>query len=803
MPGKWFIAGAIALIASAAIALLQSASAGDTDYRATVNQYCVICHNDITLQAGFSLQQADLENVADHADVWEKVLRKLRSRAMPPSGVPRPDDATYDALANYLETALDQQADILPQPGRPSLRRLNRSEYMNSVRDLLGVDILDDTILPADDTMFGFDKIANVLTLSPLLAEQYISAARKVRRLALGDADAPPLFEIYSVSGYLMQTGWMGEDMPFGSRGGTSIDHHFSMDGEYVLQVSLHRNSREYIRGLTETHQFEVRLDGRKIKQIQIGGEKHGESAGIFSSGTSGDVEQEHYERTADKALEARFFAKAGTRKLTVTFLDEDTVPEEPLYPPHTLYDFAQYKGGVPAVHTVAVGGPFEANGIGNTASREKILVCRPKKNNDEACARQIISTLARRAYRRVPTGDELDELMVFYRQGKTQGFEQGIGLAIERMLAGPEFLFLVVQTPAAASSGDLFQISDLELATQLSLFLWSTIPDEELLQLAENGRLSRPAILEQQVRRMLDDPRSATLVDSFAAQWLHLGKLNVMQPNTDLFPYVDDNLLQDFRSETELFFDYILRNDRPLLELLNADYSFVNERLAAHYGIEGVYGDHFRKVQLPDPSRGGLLSQGSILTVTSYPNRTAPVIRGKWILDNILGAPPPPPPANVPGLRTENDEGKVLNMRQQMEQHRADPVCASCHKIMDPLGFALENYDAIGRWRKIDAASFTPIDASGTLPDGTPFVGPLELRQVLVEHRQEDFILTAIEKLLTYALGRGVDYHDAPVMRDIMRESAPDDYRLSSLIMAVVKSTPFTMRRVPSHDDI
>lgn len=803
MPKKWFIAGAIAVASAAAVALLQNASASNTDYRATINQYCVICHNDAILQAGFSLQHADLENVAEHADVWEKVLRKLKGRAMPPSGVPRPDEATYDGLASYLETALDQRAENEPQPGRPSLRRLNRSEYINSVRDLLGVYILDDTILPADDTMFGFDKIANVLTLSPLLAEQYISAARKVRRLALGDSQVQPVFDIYSVSGYLMQTSWMGEDMPFGSRGGTSVDHHFPMDGEYVVQVRLQRNSREYIRGLTEPHQFEVRLDGRKIKQIQIGGEKHGESAGIFSSGSSGDVEQEHYERTADQALEARFFAKAGTRKLTVTFLDEDTVPEEPLYPAHTLYDFAQYKGGVPAVHTVAVGGPFDADGISKTASREKILSCRPRKNNDAACARRIISSIARRAYRRAPTSDELDELMAFYHQGKTEGFVQGLGLAIERILAGPEFLFVVVQTPATASSGDLFQISDRELATQLSLFLWSTIPDEELLQLAENGRLSRPDVLEQQVRRMLDDPRSATLVDSFAAQWLHLGKLNVMQPNTDLFPYVDDNLLQDFRRETELFFDYILRNDRPLLELLNADYSFVNARLAAHYGIEGVYGNHFRKVQLPDPTRGGLLSQGSILTVTSYPNRTAPVIRGKWILDNILGAPPPPPPANVPGLRSENDEGKVLNMRQQMEQHRADPVCASCHKIMDPLGFALENYDAIGKWRKIDAASFTPIDASGTLPDGTPFVGPLELRRVLVDRRQEDFILTAIEKLLTYALGRGIDYNDAPVMRDIMREAAPDDYRLSSLIMAVVKSTPFTMRRVPGHDDI
>ncbi|NNC77553.1 MAG: DUF1592 domain-containing protein, partial [Woeseiaceae bacterium] len=797
------ISGAFALIASVAIALFQSALAEDGNYQATINQYCVICHNDAVLQAGFSLQHADVSNVADHADVWEKVLRKLKGRAMPPAGAPRPDEATYDLLANYLESALDRQAAVAPQPGRPSIRRLNRNEYINSVRDLLGIEIIDDTILPADDTMFGFDKIASVLTLSPLLAEQYISAARKVRRLALGESQLQPVFEIYSVSGYLMQTSWMGDDLPFGSRGGTSIDHHFPADGEYVVQVRLQRNSREYIRGLTEPHQFEVRLDGRKIKQIQIGGEKHGRSAGIFSSGSSGDVEQEHYERTADQALEARFFAKAGTRKLTVTFLDEDTVPEEPLYPAHTLYDFAQYKGGVPAVHTVAVGGPYEANGTADTPSRKQILICQPNRHNEEMCAGKIISTLARRAYRRVPTQQEIDELMAFYHQGRAGGFEQGIGLAIERMLAGPEFLFLVVKTPGDVSPGELFELTDLELAAQMSYFLWSTLPDEELLAIAENGRLSEPDVLEQQIHRMLADPRSDTLVNRFAAQWLHLGKLNVTQPNTDLFPYVDDNLLQDFRHETELFFDYILRNDRPLLELLNADYSFVNERLAAHYGIDGVYGNHFRKVQLPDSTRGGLLGQGSILTVTSYPNRTAPVIRGKWILDNILGAPPPPPPANVPGLRSQNEEGKVLNMREQMEQHRADPVCASCHKIMDPLGFALENYDAIGRWRKIDAASFTPIDASGTLPDGTPFVGPLELRQVIIERRQEDFILTVIEKLLTYAIGRGIDHHDAPVMRDIMRDSAPDEYRLSSLIMAVINSSPFRMRRVPSHDDI
>ena len=777
--------------------------AADHSLQSAVNSYCVTCHNDALLTAGLSLQHVDLDNVGEGAEAWEKVLRKLKVRSMPPSGVPRPAPATYDALARHLETSLDQVAQARPHPGRPAIRRMNRTEYINAVRDLLAVEISDDTILPADDTMFGFDNVGDVLTLSPLLAEQYISAARKVRRQALGEPDMQPIFDFYAVSANLMQTDWMGESMPFGSRGGVAIDHHFPLDGEYVVQVRLQRNSREYIRGLTEPHQFDLRLDGERIKTITIGGEKHGRSAGIFSSGDSGDVEQEHYERTADEALEARFFARAGTRTLTVTFVDEPTVPEEPLYPAHTLYDYAQYKGGVPAVHTVAVGGPYQARGISETASRERILLCRPRDDADAACARRILSSLARRAYRRPPTEIELTDLLGFYESGRDNGFEQAIGRAIERMLAGPEFLFLVVEQPEDVEPGSVFPISDLELATQLSFFLWSSIPDDELLSVAESGRLSEPAVLEQQVRRMLDDPRSDALIRNFAAQWLQLGKLNATTPNTDLFPYFEDNLKAAFRRETELFFGYVLRNDRPLLELLNADYAFINNRLAEHYGIPEVYGSHFRKVSLPDSTRGGLLGQGSILTVTSYPNRTAPTIRGKWVLENILGAPPPPPPPNVPGLREENDDGKVLNMRQQMEQHRANPVCASCHKAMDPLGFALENYDATGKWRTVDAASKTPIDASGALPDGTPFQGPAELREVLVEKRQQDFILTTIERLLIYALGRGLEHHDAPVMRAIMHESAADDHRLSTMIMAIVESTPFQMRKAPSHDDI
>ncbi len=772
-------------------------------HQATINQYCVGCHNDALRTAGLSLQGVDTGKIDEDAEVWEKVLRKLKARSMPPSGMPRPDATTYDNVANYIESSLDHVAMTNPRPGGPSIRRLNKTEYINSVRDLLAVEISDDTILPSDDTMYGFDNIGEVLTLSPLLAEQYISAARKVRKRALGEPEMQPVFDIYTVSGYLMQDDRMGEDMPFGSMGGTSVNHYFPMEGEYVVQIKLQRNSREYIRGLTEPYQFDIRLDDERIKLITIGGEKHGQSAGIFSSGTSGDVAQEHYERTADNALEARFTSKAGMHKLTVTLLKESTVPEEPEYPLHTLYDYAQYKGGVPAVHTVAIGGPYNAKGIGRTASRDKVLICEPRNNNDEGCARKILSNLAHRAYRRPPTDQEIRDLMSFYHQGKSVSFEEGIGIAIERMLAGPEFLFLIVERPDDVKPGEIFNISDLELASELSFFLWRSIPDDELLSLAESGRLSQPAVLRQQVQRMLSNPRSEAIISSFASQWLHLGRLNVASPNTDLFPYFEDNLRQAFQNETEYFFDYIFRNDRSMMELIDADYTFINERLARHYGIPNVYGSHFRKVTLPDPSRGGLLGQGSILTVTSYPNRTAPTIRGKWILENILGAPPPPPPANIPALRNTNDAGKVLNMRQQMEQHRANPVCASCHKVMDPLGFALENYDAIGKWRTVDAASDSSIDSTGTLPDGTPFNGLAELREVLIEKRKEDFLLTAIEKLMTYALGRGVDYRDAPVMRSIMNKSAENDFKLSSMILAIIDSTPFQKRRAPGHDDI
>jgi len=771
-------------------------------YNQTINNYCVTCHNAALKTAGLNLANTDVNNVDRDGAIWEKVLRKLNARTMPPAGLPRPEEQTYDDLASYLESSLDRHAELDPQPGIPSLRRMNRTEYMNAIRELFSVEFGEDSLLPADDTLFGFDNIGSVLTLSPLLTEQYITAARKVRRQTIGDPEMRPSFDYYTVPRDLYQEDLMSDDLPFGSRGGIAIKHYFPLDGEYVIQVQLQRNYRDYIRGMVNhSHKLDVRINGERIKLFSIGGEKYGRSSMLYSTAAQGDVKQEEYERYADQALEVNFPAKAGIHNVTVAFLKDTTIPEEPLYPRLTLYDYTQYKGGEPGVRTVAIGGPYNPQGLGKTAGREKVFICLPASSDDQVCASQILSALARRAYRRQPTTEELNELLAFFRQGQGQdGFEAGIGMAIERILAGPEFLFMVERKPENVAPGEVYKISDIELATRLSLFLWSSIPDDELLGLAESGRLDDPVMLEQQVQRMLGDARSIALINKFASQWLNLGKLNVAVPDTEIFPYFDENLRQSLQMETRIFVEHVMRNDLPLLELLSADYTFVNERLARHYEIPDVYGSRFRKVSLQDSTRGGLLGHGSVLTVTSYANRTSPVIRGKWVLENILGAPPPAPPADVPGLRDKNDDGKVLTMREQMEQHRANPVCASCHKVMDPLGFALENYDAIGKWRTIDAASSSPIDATGSLPDGASFEGPSGLREVLLAKRQDDFILTVIEKLLTYALGREIRHTDAPVIRKIMRETEADEHRLSSIILSIIESAPFQMRRLSNH---
>lgn len=787
-----------------------------SQYRTVLNRYCFTCHNEKLKTADLILSKVDVENPAAEAPTWEKVVRKLRTRAMPPAGAPRPDEAFYDSFATYLETALDRSAAAKPHPGRTAIHRLNRSEYTNAVRDLLAVAINSESLLPDDESTYGFDNIGDVLSVSPVLLERYMAAARKISRLAIGDPSTRLAFETYEIPKLLNQDERIGEDLPFGSRGGTAVRHYFPVDGEYVIRIKLQRNSRDYIRGLAEQHQLDVRLDGARIKLFPVGGEHYGKTSPLYSRASPlGDPKQEEYEHGMDAGLEVRFPAKTGTRTVGVAFLEEDAAPEGALQPPLTQFDVT-FKGGNPAIESVTIGGPFDTKGLGETPSRRKILICGPQnraatakerssdRTDDEACATKILSTLAHRAYRHPITQKDIQTLLSFYRAGvaaKEGSFEAGIGKAIERILVGPEFLFRVERDPANVAPGTAYRISDLELATRLSFFLWSSIPDEQLLDLAERGKLKNAEVLQQQVRRMLADSRSKALVTNFAAQWLNMRTIQKISPDPEAFPDFDENLRDAFQQETELFFESMLREDRGVMDLLNADYTFVNERLARHYGIPNVYGNHFRRVTLADEARMGLIGQASILTATSYATRTSPTLRGKWVLENILGAPPPPPPPNVPSLKDRGADGKILSVRQQMELHRANSACAVCHTRMDPLGFALENFDAIGRWRTASGADNTPVDSSGVLPDGTKFNGPAELRQILLRHQQE-FVSTVTEKLLTYALGRGVLYYDAPAIRAITRDAAASNYRWSSIILGIVKSIPFQMRMSRSSDE-
>ena len=748
-----------------------------SEQRAVLDRYCVVCHNEQALTAGLALDRMNVEQVSEGAPVWEKVLRKLRGRAMPPAGMPRPDEATYDSLANYLEAELDGAA---PNPGRPVLHRLNRAEYTNAIRDLLALDIDGASLLPADDSGYGFDNIGDVLSVSPMLLERYMSAARKISRLAIGDHRGRPDSQTYDVSRFLGQEDRTSDELPFGSRGGIAIRHFFPLDGDFLVKVRL-KTSYDGARvfGIAEQHQLEIRLDRQEVGQFTVGGIRR-------DAPRISPVE----ERAPDAHLEVRIPVTAGPHLIGVSFLKETWAREQMIQP-----TFASMEREEPGVGSVTILGPYDPQGPGETPSRSKIFVCRPTSSQDqEPCASKIISTLARRAYRRPIADDEVPNLLAPYHTGRSEeGFEAGIELALQRILVSPEFLFRIEQDPENLEAGTAYPISDLELASRLSFFLWSSIPDDPLLDVAANGQLKDSAVLEKQVRRMLADPRSKALVSNFAGQWLYLRNMATVAPDLGEFPEFDENLREALQRETDLFFETMLQEDRSVVDLLDADYTFLNERLAKHYGISNVYGNHFRRVALDHEERRGLLGKGSILTATSYANRTSPVLRGKWVLENILGTPPPPPPPNVPELQEATRDGKPLTMRQRMEEHRANPACASCHARMDPLGFALENFDAIGGWRATEAG--TPIDASGVLPDGTQFEGASGLRDVLLSRRKE-FVRNVTEKLLTYALGRGTEYYDAPAVRSIMREAAPSDYRWSSLIVGTVKSTPFQMRR-------
>ncbi len=773
-----------------------SSASGASTQRAVLNQYCVTCHSERLRTAGLTLDKADIADVGSDAALWEKVLSKLRTAAMPPAGVPRPDPSVYASLTSYVETALDRAAESKLQPGRVSVHRLNRAEYTNAIRDLLGLDVNVESLLPVDDSGYGFDNIADVLSVSPMLLQRYLSAARKVSRLAVGDPSIRPDVQTYDVPPLLMQDHRMSEDLPFGSRGGLAIQHNFPLDGEYVMKIRLQRTGKFHdqdILGLSEPHQLEVRLDGERLKLFTVGGVYPPSAPGVRKTG-----DEATYYNTADSGLEIRFPAKAGSRLVGVDFLEETAEPEGGLQSRAAAFRYLNKRAEevLPYVARVTVEGPYNAKGASDTASRRKIFICHPAESGDElSCAKKILSGLARRAYRRPVTDADVQALLGLYRKARQEGdFEAGITRALQGMLVYPEFLFRIESDPANLAAGTPYKISDLELASRLSFFLWSSIPDEPLLDVAARGQLKDPAMLEQQARRMLADSRSKALVRNFAGQWLYLRNMRTVGPDPETFPEFDENLREGFARETELFIEDNLREDRGVVNLVNADYTFINERLARFYGIPNIYGNNFRRVTLNNDERKGLLGQGSILTVTSYANRTSPTIRGKWLLENFLGTPPPPPPPNVPSLKEQSAQsGKILTMRQRMEAHRANPACAVCHTRMDPLGFALENFDAIGQWRT--AEGNTPIDASGVLPDGTKFNGPVELRKILLSH-PEQFATTVTQKMLTYALGRGVEYYDLPSVRKITRAAAPD-YKWSSLIVGIVQSVPFQMSTV------
>ncbi len=786
---------------SAAVKAESPNPANVSDRRLFVNRYCIACHNEKLRTADLLLDKSNIDNVSEDAEIWEKVSRKLRARAMPPVGMPRPDKDGYDSFIRYLETELDRAAETHPNPGRPADHRLNRAEYANAIRDLLDLEIDGEALLPQDNAGYGFDNNGDVLAVSPLLMERYMLAAGKISKLAVGGGSTRPAGETYTVLKNLVQNSRVSEDLPFGSRGGIAIRHRFPADGEYVINVTLQKNMDGYIRGIIKPNLLDVRVDDARIKLFTIGGERKGRSGPAFTANQNpeyrGDLEQVGYEFTADEGLQVRFPARAGTHVVGVAFLKQPSKPEGVLMPAMLLGDFDHYKGGEAAVESVTVTGPYDPKGPGDTSSRRKIFVCTPKgSGEEESCARKIVSGLSRLAYRRPVTDAEVQDLMDLYRAGRGEGsFEAGIEMALQGILAGPEFLFRTESDPPKIAPGTAYRIGDLELASRLSFFLWSSIPDEELLDFAQRGELKDPAVLERQVRRMLADSRSRAMVDNFAGQWLYLRNMRQVSPDPNKFPDFDDELRQAFQKETELFFESMLRQDRPVVNLLNADYTFVNERLARHYGIPNILGSRFRQVPVTEEARKGLLGQGSILTVTSYGGRTSPVLRGKWVLENLLSMPPPPPPPDVPALEEKSKDGKVLTMRQAMEQHRANPACSVCHKMMDPIGFSMENFDAVGRYRTSYTEANAPIDASGVLFDGANFQGVVEFRKVLLSHSDE-FIRTVTEKLLTYAVGRGVQYYDAPAVRKILREAAPANYTWSSLILGIVKSAPFQMRR-------
>ena len=772
---NWVLTGLLSCAASAAAAEQPVAGA----VRAVVGKFCVECHGADAAKGGLNLEKILPEDVSRYSDAWEKVVRKLNARHMPPIGKPRPDEKTYSAIVSSLETTLDRAAAAKLNPGRTdTVRRLNRTEYQNTIRDLLALDIDAAALLPADEASHGFDNVT-VGTLSPTLLDRYITAAQKIARLAVGGAQRAPGGDTIRIKPDITQEERV-EGLPLGTRGGALIRHTFPQDGEYEFQLRLTRDRNEEVEGLKEPHEFLLLIDREQMR-----------NAIVRPPGAKGHD-------LVDAHLKFRLPVKAGPHDLGVTFLKNPASLRETARQPYTAqFNMHRHPRSSPAVYQVSITGPFGAHGPGDTPSRSRIFIAQPKSpGEEETCAKQILSTLMRRAYRRPVSDADLARPMEFFRDGRKEAnFDAGIEAALSAVLVSREFLFRVEQEPKGLAGKSPYRITDLELASRLSFFLWSSVPDDELLDVAARGQLNQPDVLAKQTRRMLADPRSLSLVSNFASQWLHLRNLDSITPDGRLFPDFDDNLRQAMRRETELLFEEVLRDDRSVLDLLRTDHTFLNERLAKHYGIPNIYGPRFRRVALgPETPRGGLLRHASVLTVTSYATRTSPVIRGNWILGTLLGMPPPPPPPNVPALE-DNAVSASLPVRERLAQHRANAACASCHDLMDPVGFALENFDALGRWRTLEEGK--PVDASGGFPDGAKFTGVAGLEQALL-NRPELFASTLTEKLLTFALGRGVESFDAPAVRQVVRDAKADNHRFSAIVLGIVKSTPFTMRQSP-----
>jgi len=755
---------------------------------AMIGKYCGDCHNAEDWAGGVAFDTMTLEGIPTEGEVWEHAVRKLRGRLMPPAGKPQPSQEEIKSFVSWMESNLDKAAETHTDPGRVVLHRLNRKEYSNAVRDLLKVNIDINGILPQDDVSDGFDNIANVLQVSPSFLDQYLAAARAVSIQALGDATVKPVGTQYVVKNPVSQQKHV-DGLPMGTRGGMLVEHEFPADGEYELNIA-NMALALWVYNMEFEHTLIATLDGKKFFETKIGGEEDMKSI---------DQKQDPAVDAINKRLKGiRFKTTAGPHKVAVTFLQRTFAESEDRLQP-------QIPGGgqdrVLRLSSFEIKGPFNPTGVAKTPSRQAIFVCEPKTAAEQdPCARQIIATLAHKAYRRPVKEAELEPLLRFYRDGKEHaGFDEGIRRSLTAILANPYFLYRSEPAPLQVKAGETFRITDLELASRLSFFLWSSVPDSELLQLAAEGKLHESTVLKAQVRRMLSDKRAETLASNFAFQWLHLGKLSELNPDPNVFPYAGDPR-DDFRTELRLFINSVFKENRNVTELLTADYTFLNEQLALHYGINTVKGDRFRRVKLEDSKRWGLLGKGAVLMVSSYPNRTAPVLRGAWILENITGTPPAPPPPNVEALK-ENEVGKkVLTVRELMAEHSKNPTCHSCHGVMDPLGFALENFDGVGRWREKDRFAGTPIDSSGVLPDGTTVNGPDDLRKAL-NANSEQFVQTLTEKLMTYALGRTVEYRDMPTVRAIVRKSAADSYKFDSIVMGIIESAPFQMRRLPTDE--